>query len=219
MFIAVDGIDGAGKTTLVRQLADVLGPCDPVVTKEPTGNSDWGKKMRVAAAEGRLDRESELENFQKDRLHHIETVIQPAIEDDRIVISDRYVDSTLAYQANSPKEADALYERLKEEIVVPDVTFILVCPVEVGLERIRKRNGKPFSHFESQEFLRKAAAIYESRRGQNYEIIDASGEAEDTFHQAVALLAKRFSNVPQIVDAVRRPLPKNLHLSSHVSYE
>ena len=80
MFIVVDGIDGAGKSTLVLQLAELLGSINPEVTKEPTDHSKWGKRLRAAAVEGRLPHDKELEYFRKDRLHHIDRVIKPALE-------------------------------------------------------------------------------------------------------------------------------------------
>ena len=130
MFIAVDGIDGSGKSTLVRGIAAVLAPLDPLTTKEPTDASFWGRRLRTSAREGRLPRSTEIEYFHKDRLHHIATVIRPALERGRIVITDRYVDSTLAFQAASADEADRLYETyLGTEILRPDITMILRCTV------------------------------------------------------------------------------------------
>ncbi|MGA0394199.1 MAG: dTMP kinase [Rhodospirillales bacterium] len=197
MFIAVDGIDGSGKTTLVKNLRDHFASQNPVITKEPTDNSQWGQKMRIAAAEGRLSREIELEYFHKDRLEHIATVILPAINQGRIVITDRYVDSMLAYQANTPEEANVLYENVVEEILIPDITFILVCSVEIGLERIRKREAdKGLSHFENDNALKRAAAIYESRKGDHYAFCDASGTSENTLRQALETLKQRFFKKP-----------------------
>lgn len=210
MFIAIDGIDGAGKTTLAQQLAELLGQLDPIRTKEPTDTSHWGQRLRTAAVEGRLPRDKELEFFRKDRLCHIEKLIQPALEEDRLVITDRYVDSTLAYQAHTVDEANELYQSLLPEIIVPDVTFILACPVQIGLERLQKRDGNNFSQFENGEALDRAARIYESRCGENYEILDASGSAENTLHQAVHALVKRFSHLSKIIKTVN-PLPPNLN--------
>lgn len=190
MFIAVDGIDGAGKTTLVRQLEELLHPLGVVVTKEPTDESKWGQIVRAAASNGRLPRDEEITYFHKDRLHHIEAVIRPALEQGKTVISDRYVDSMLAFQADSPEQADELYERYVSEIIVPDVTFILDCPVQVGLERIR-RSRPSFSQYEKEAVLERAARIYETRQGENYIHLDASKAADDTFHQAADHLIAR----------------------------
>ena len=203
MFLAIDGIDGAGKTTIVRQLAELLGPLDPVVTKEPTDISHWGRRLREAAVNGRLTHDQEIEYFHKDRVNHIQHVIQPSLKEGRAVITDRYVDSTLAFQAHSPEEADALYERFLPDIKVPDISFILKCPVEIGIERIRMRNGNEgFSTFEVHDVLVRAQKIYESRRGPNYEMIDAGGSIEDTFCQAFNALKRRFSEEKEILDII-----------------
>ncbi len=196
MFIAVDGIDGAGKTTLVERLASFLREkgCDPVVTKEPTGESHWGRELRRAAKNGRLSKEQEIKLFHQDRLHHIDAVIRPALEQGKKVITDRYVDSTLAYQGDSPAEGNELYARFLEDgVLVPDVTFILRCPVKIGLDRIAKRGNGDKSTFETIDTLEKARKIFESRRGKNYVFIDASRTVESTVSQALQALAERFA--------------------------
>jgi len=203
MFIVIDGIDGAGKSTLALQLAELLGEFDLVVTKEPTDHSKWGKRLRSAAVEGRLPHEKELEYFRKDRQHHIERVIKPSMERGALVISDRYVDSTLAFQAQTPSEANKLYEDLLPEIIVPDVTFILDCPVEVGLERIIKRDNGDTTEFENHEVLKRAQKIYESRVGENYEHLNAAGTPEETLEQAIRTLIKRFKDNSEIVEVIR----------------
>ena len=195
MFIAVDGIDGAGKTTLVKSLEELLSQFNPLRTKEPTDNSKWGQKLRMAATEGRLPREQELEYFHRDRLHHIENKILPALKSGRIVITDRYVDSMLAFQAQDPKEAEKMYQDMVHEILIPDVTFILDCPVSVGLKRIRERDGDNLTHFETQSTLERAQTIYKSREGQHYEFIDSSVSPENTLNQAICALVRRSGKI------------------------
>lgn len=199
-FIAIDGIDGAGKTTLCAQLQMLLAPYDPVVTKEPTAESPWGQQLRDAAKNGRLPRDVELELFHKDRLYHIKHVIEPYLAAGNIVICDRYVDSTLAFQAHDASEADSMYDGFERDIIVPDVTFILKCPVEVGLQRIEK-NRPEISAFERQDILEHAKSIYESRHGDNYVFIDASGTPENTLAQVVAESRRRFPELSSVIDA------------------
>jgi dTMP kinase len=204
MFIAVDGIDGAGKTTLVGQLAEVLKPLDPVVTKEPTNNSHWGQSLRRTALHGRHSKEKEIEYFHNDRMKHLKEVIRPALEAGRPVITDRYVDSTLAYQADSPDEANELYQQFLPDILVPNITFILCCAVEVGLARIN-RDRQRVTHFETVETLEKARLIFESRRGENYKLLDATGTPEHTLLQALSALDTAFPNLHDLI----RPFVRN----------
>ena len=202
MFIAVDGIDGSGKTTLVAELADWLRPLDPIATKEPTDASEWGKRLRASAVEGRLPKATEIDYFHRDRLQHLADVIRPALAADRPVITDRYVDSLLAFQADDPADAERLYARFAGEILLPDVTFILDCPVATGLARIhRNRDGR--STFETDEFLERARRIYESRRGGNYIHLHADGAPGETFAAARRTLLARF---PELAVQLSAPL-------------
>lgn len=203
MLIAIDGIDGAGKTTLAESLARLLERRDPLLEKEPTENSEWGRRLKLSAEIGRLSREKELEYFHKDRLHHLKTVIVPAMNSGRIVILDRYVDSTLAYQSSTLKEAENLYQKFLPEIVVPDVTLILDCPAEVGLKRIAdSRNGN--STFEVKDTLKLAQEIYGSRKGANYVHIDSQGTKEETLKLAVEVLRSKFRKLRSVLPAVSK---------------
>lgn len=194
MLIAIDGIDGAGKTTLAEGLAALLCGLNAIIEKEPTDRSFWGRRLRQSAKAGRLPRDQETDYFHKDRIEHLREQIEPALAEGRVVILDRYVDSTLAFQTRNPAEADKLYMRFLPEIRVPDVTFILDCPVETGLGRIRRARGV-LSEFEKSKTLNLAKRIYKSRRGPNYVHLNASGDAESTLAQAVRVLADRFPEI------------------------
>lgn len=187
MFIAVDGIDGAGKTTLVAGLAAWLAPLDPLVTKEPTDRSEWGRRIRSTAASHRLPPEEELELFRRDRAFHSREVIGPALAAGRWVLTDRYVDSTLAFQAATPADADRLYEAMQGEFIVPGLTLILGCPVATGLARIRAGRAG-VSAFENAEALERARAIYETRQAPHYRHLDGTGTAAETLAAAVAAI-------------------------------
>src|SRR4051794_35061604 len=106
IFIVVDGIDGAGKTTQVQLIGDALEAAGEVVvrSKEPT-NGPWGQKLRASAANGRLPLDAELRAFVEDRKEHVASVIRPAMDDGKIVIVDRYFYSTIAYQGSRGADA------------------------------------------------------------------------------------------------------------------
>ena len=194
MFIVVDGIDGAGKSTLCFLMQRVLKQFDSIVTKEPTLNSPWATKIREIATAGRESPEKEIEYFHEDRKFHLRNVIEPELKNGKVVICDRYVDSTLAFQAKTTEEADQLFRRFESEIRIPDITFILKCPVEIGLERLRLRDGKNLTKFETKSTLEHARKIYESRTGPNHRFIDASGSSEYTLEQAVETLRLEFDD-------------------------
>lgn len=196
IFIAIDGIDGSGKTTLSGQLQQLLADYEPEITKEPTAESEWGRRLRQSAVEGRLPRETEIEFFHKDRLHHIETLIRPCLEEGRIVICDRYVDSTLAFQAEGPAEAETMYRNFVGDIIVPDITFILMCPVSVGLTRIQE-NRPEKSTFEEVETLTRAHEIYAARAklGGRYVPLDATASVQHTLRQTLSALVARYPHL------------------------
>lgn len=196
MFVVIEGIDGTGKSTLARDLGRALakdvGDDHVLVTREPTTDSPWGKRLREAASKGRLSRTKEIEYFHKDRLHHLDTVIKPALTAGKIVICDRYVDSFLAYQTASPAAADELYTRLGPELLEPDLVLLLILPVETALKRIgSSRSGR--SQFELAETLERASAIYASRSGKRYQRLDASGPPEAVLEAALQEIRVRLS--------------------------
>jgi dTMP kinase len=210
IFIAIDGIDGSGKTTLSGQLEILLADYDPETTKEPTAESEWGRRLRRSAQEGRLPRDVEIEYFHKDRLHHIRNFIIPCLEDGRIIICDRYVDSTLAFQARDEAEADVMYNEFTQDILVPDITFILRCPVHLGLQRINE-NRPEKSAFETTETLERAHQIYESRlaKGGGYVGVDASGRIDVTLEQVLRAISIKFPDLRQnLLNSFSRNFPE-----------
>ena len=189
MFIALEGIDGSGKSTLAHALAERLkehfGAESVVLTREPTDQSAWGRRLRDSARVGRLSREEEIEHFHKDRLHHLETVVKPALAAGKIVVTDRYVDSLLAYQARDPKDADRLYATMERELVVPDLVLLLEISPRAALARIgEKREGR--TSFEQTTTLKRAAEIYASRVGARYHRLDATQAPKAVLDQALA---------------------------------
>ena len=189
MFVTVEGIDGSGKSTLAKALAEALrvrlGADRVVLTHEPTDQSPWGRRLRQSFADERLSREDEIEHFHQDRLHHLTSVIEPALAKRQVVICDRYVDSLLAYQARDPADADTLYTRMAAEILEPDLVLILQLPVEAAIERIGA-NRTELTSFERDETLKRAAAIYASRKGARYHRIDARLAPDQVLKQAVS---------------------------------
>jgi dTMP kinase len=160
LLIAVEGIDGAGKTTVSATLAQWCGErgllCS--LSKEPT-SLEWGRKLRESAATGRLTLVQELDLFHKDREQHNQDSITPALDDDAIMILDRYYWSTAAYQGARGADVKDVLEFNESNFPVPDLVLLLDLPVEEGQKRIRVRGDQPNS-FESVEALKKCREIF-----------------------------------------------------------
>ncbi len=154
ILIAVEGIDGSGKSTQVRLLAEALESLgEAVVTsKEPT-EGPWGRKVRRSATSGRLSLDEELTAFVNDRKEHVRDVIQPALDAGKIVVLDRYFYSTIAYQGSRGKDIAELQRAMEALAPIPDVVFLLDVSPQVSIARIStSRNEKP-NEFETLENL------------------------------------------------------------------
>ena len=185
MLIAIEGIDGAGKTTQVSLLAqafETIGE-EPVATKEPT-DGPWGRKIRESAENGRLSLEEELEAFIQDRAEHVKQVIEPALNAGSIVILDRYFYSTIAYQGARGADAAAIKSRMESLFPLPDIVFLLDIDPADGLQRISElRKDKP-NEFENVESLAKARAIFNSLDDERITKLDGS-LAPETIHRGI----------------------------------
>jgi len=161
VLVAIEGIDGAGKTTQAALVAERLRAVglEVVRTKEPT-DGPWGQRLRASAATGRLSSDEELRAFVEDRREHVATLIRPALAAGQVVIVDRYYFSTAAYQGArgmDPAELLRLNEAFAPE---PDLLVLLEVAPAVGVARIRDREGKGGNLFEREEDLGKSAAIF-----------------------------------------------------------
>lgn len=176
ILIAVDGIDGAGKTTQVRLLERAFTDIGEgvVVSKEPT-DGEWGQKLRDSAFSGRLPFDEELEAFILDRQDHLNKKIIPALMAGKIVILDRYFYSTIAYQGILVEDYRSIEPRIRENVIQPDAAFLLNLPADLAVCRVTNRDGKP-NLFERQEDLAKAGQIFHSLAAQDptLKIIDGT---------------------------------------------
>ncbi len=189
LLIAVEGIDGAGKTSVAALLAQYCGErgiaC--VLSKEPT-SLRWGRELRKSAQEGRLTLNEELELFRKDREMHVTGTIRPALEQKHVVIVDRYYWSTAAYQGArgaNPQSVIADHETFAPR---PDVFLLLDVPVAQGLERIRRRGDEP-NDFEKAAGLERARGIFQSLAAgapDHCLLVDASATVRDVSRRCLA---------------------------------
>lgn len=192
MLIAVEGIDGAGKTTLAHTLARQMRARDIAVSisKEPTAGP-WGAKLRASAAEGRLSHDDEVRFLLLDRQEHVDTLIKPALARDEFVILDRYYPSMAAYQgANGTSVSEILLQNAFAP--KPDLTLVLDLEPAEGLARIRARGDKP-NHFETEDNLSKCREIFLTMKLPGRAVIDASRPAEDVLRAAWTEIVKAVS--------------------------
>jgi len=202
-FLTVEGIDGAGKSTQARMLAErlrVLGR-EVVETREP-GGAPGAEEIRRLLVEGDPERwspESEILLFTAARRDHVERVVEPALSRGAVVLCDRYIDSTRAYQgAGAPDQRDLvdLLHRLTIGLD-PDLTLIFDLDPAAALERARRRasdlaedrferKGQGFQARLREEFLAIAAA-----EPARCALIDAARPAEAVAGQVWAAVAPR----------------------------
>lgn len=163
ILIAIEGIDGAGKTTQAARLFDELKRKGYPVSlfHEPTA-SQWGQKIAELVRNGRRNTSPmmEFELFYNDRIEDVKTNIKPALKNKQIVIMDRYYFSNVAYQgANGldPKFIENENERIAPR---PELVVILDISPKIALSRIKnKRNSAP-NHFERERYLGKVRQVF-----------------------------------------------------------
>ncbi len=178
--IVAEGVDGAGKSSHLKQLAETLEASghEVVLLREPTDGT-WGKKIRKLLIEGRdgITPEEELSYFNNDRREDVELNIQPGLDRQAIVLIDRYYYSTAAYQGALGFDPQAICEENETFAPRPDLVLMFSINPEVGLSRISKsREG--FSSFEKLDYLKRVQAIFDTFEGLHIKRIDADREYE-----------------------------------------
>jgi len=203
-FITVEGIEGVGKTTSVRFLAEYLHEHNKsvMVTREPGGTplADDIRRFILAEHQEQIYPDTELMLIFAARAQHIAKVIQPALAQGQWVLCDRFTDASYAYQGAGrgiPAERIATLETWVQGDLRPDLTILLDAPIDVSLERIKQR-GK-LDRFESEhiDFFRKVKNCYLQRahnEPSRFRIVDASGSVEKVQAQLIKILQSIIRN-------------------------
>ena len=197
-FIVMEGIDGAGKSTQARLLAEWFEEkgYEVVLTKEPTDTA-FGKLIRKLVLTGgregiidgaRISHEAEALLFAADRAEHVSKLIKPAVEAGKVVISDRYFYSSLAYQWARGLDLEWLID-LNRFAIRPDLVILLDLPVKESMKRINGRSIK--SEFDRIAELQKKVRenyLKLAERFPEIRIVNALASVEDIHNDIVALV-------------------------------
>jgi dTMP kinase len=181
LLVALEGIDGTGKSTQARRLAGLLAEQGYAVTllREPT-MSPWGRRIREAAAagDGVLAPVQQLDLFLLDRRYDVAAHIRPALAAHQLVLMDRYYFSTIAYQGALGIDPEDI-RRLNEAFApTPDLVLLLLIPPAQALARIHQARGQADNVFEREDYLTKVDRIYRSLIGPRVHCVDAGQPIE-----------------------------------------
>jgi dTMP kinase len=160
--IAIEGIDGAGKTTQAQMLADHLRSLGHtvVITKEPT-DGPYGRKIRALSSAGEsLSPDEALAYFIADRREHVRDLIAPRLQAGDVVITDRYFLSNVAYQGAEGLSPEDVLQQNEALFPLPDAVLLLGVSPEEGLRRVTARGGELNQAYERIDFLLRAAQIF-----------------------------------------------------------
>jgi len=179
--IVFEGIDGSGKTTQSRRLADhLIDKGSPVRCFREPSDSPWGKRIRKMAREpGSLSPEAELDLFVRDRRWNIRHHICPALKEGQNVIQDRYFYSTAAYQGARGFDYRRILRDHRQFAPLPDLVLYIDVPVRTGLGRIARHRSRREELFEQEHFLERVREIYRKLEDPALVTIDGiPGEAQ-----------------------------------------
>ncbi|WP_442505285.1 dTMP kinase [Novipirellula sp. SH528] len=193
VFIVIDGIDGAGKSTQVQRLCDSLRQQGYQVTqsREPT-DGRWGSMIRNSATTGRLSLDEELSAFVEDRREHVAELIQPALAEGHVVVVDRYFYSTVAYQGIRGADTETLLKDMRAEFPIPDLTLFFDLPVDVALQRISETRGDVPNEFEQEDSLTKIRKTFHRMASEcdEVQLLDCTSSVDDVATEIAARVSK-----------------------------
>jgi dTMP kinase len=201
-FITFEGIDGSGKSTQLRLLANFLRAqgCDALLTREP-GGTTLGLRLRAALLDAmeEVDPLTELLVFAADRAQHVRRMLRPALEAGRVVISDRYADATVAYQGAgrgfSPELISQIVQ-LATEGLKPDLTLLFDVSIEESTNRTTRRSTSKtltrdrldIEHADFHTRVRDAYLQIALAEPERVKLIDTSGPVERTQERVKAII-------------------------------
>jgi len=183
-FITFEGIEGAGKSTALEFMQKCLqkNGIEVVVTREPGGTkiSEAIRKLLLDHNDEVMAADTELLLYFASRAQHIAQVIKPALAAGKIILCDRFTDSSFAYQCGGRGISEKRIEILEQWVhqgLQPDLTILMDLPVSVGRERAKKRSALDRIEVEQNSFFEKVRAHYLKRAekySKRFRVVDAS---------------------------------------------
>ena len=202
LLIAFEGIDGTGKTTIAQMLKERLEALGQsvVMFKEPTNETEAGKKIRASYLEGRASLDIELQWFIEDREWNVTTNILPALAENKIVFLDRYFFSTACYQGvRKNNDWISILELNRKKFPEPDLTIIFDLDVQLAVKRIMRERSNA-NTFEGMQNLRDVRAlfleIFQLDTIGNYLLINAEKSIEEILELLFAKLLESLDKDP-----------------------
>ncbi|ENV08935.1 thymidylate kinase [Acinetobacter higginsii] len=198
MFISFEGTEGVGKTTLIRKIHQYFEQQgkEVVLTREP-GGTPLAEQIRALLLavnhEEQMSHDTELLLIYAARAQHLQQVILPALEAGKIVLSDRFTDASFAYQCSGRGLSQEKLQLLNQTFVakMPNITFWLDAPIELGMTRARERGALDRFEQEKLSFFAKVRAGYETlwqAEPERMKRLDATQNADVVFEEALQYL-------------------------------
>lgn len=206
-FISFEGPEGAGKTSVLQALIGELGPMlgdDLVTTREPGGNpiAEAIRAILQPEEDNGMDKRTEALLYAAARRQHLVETIQPALAAGKVVISDRYIDSSLAYQGGGRDlDVDRIWtlNQFATEGLLPDLTIYLDVPADIGLKRVMQHRQGKIDRLDKEDlsFHIKVRNTYLALRDQfpdRIQVIDATQPLETVITATRALIWQQLKN-------------------------
>ena len=198
MFISFEGTEGVGKTTLIRKIHQYFEQQgkEVVLTREPGGTplAEQIRSLLLAVNhEEQMSHDTELLLIYAARAQHLQQVIIPALNAGKIVLSDRFTDASFAYQCSGRDLSQEKLQLLNQTFVakMPNITFWLDAPIELGMTRARERGALDRFEQEKLSFFAKVRAGYETllqAEPERMKRLDATQNADVVFEEALQYL-------------------------------
>ena len=198
MFISFEGTEGVGKTTLIRKIHQYFEQQgkEVVLTREPGGTplAEQIRSLLLAVNhEEQMSHDTELLLIYAARAQHLQQVIIPALNAGKIVLSDRFTDASFAYQCSGRGLSQEKLQLLNQTFVakMPNITFWLDAPIELGMTRARERGALDRFEQEKLSFFAKVRAGYEAlwqAEPERIKRLDATQNEDVVFQEALQYL-------------------------------